>query len=91
MYYGRKQNKDPLAAPSETIDKTWKDGIDLIRYGSVWLHNKSYSELLELLHDKQSGSSGGDYAKLQAGRELDVVDNGIPSYKLKGRTLDTRW
>jgi hypothetical protein len=89
MYYGRKPNKDPLTAPSEQIDKTWKDAIDLIRYGSVWLHGKTYYELMEMLHSQQNeGGMGGDYAKLRASRGEEDENQYMPLHKLKGRKLE---
>lgn len=88
MFYGRKVNKDAMSAPTEQIDKTWKDGIDIIRYGYVWLQGKTYYELMEMLSEIQSDGGGSDYEKMLKGRDPDGGnDNSIPVRKLKGRKL----
>ncbi len=85
MYYGRKANKDPMAAVNEQLDKTYKDAIDLLRYFCVWIEHRSYFSLQELLNS----DTGGDYAKIQQGRSMDGYESPIPVRKLKGRRLDS--
>lgn len=82
MSYGRKANKDPLAAPNEQMDKTFKDAVDIVRYGCVYVSGKRVQELLDL-----RGGGGDDYQRIVAGRETDGYDEPISAERLKGRQL----
>lgn len=84
-FYGRKANKDPMAALTEQLDKKYKDAMDIIRYGSVFVKNKSIHELIGL-----TAPNGSDYQKVLQSRSVDNFDDndsGIPSWKLKGSEL----
>jgi hypothetical protein len=84
--YGRKALKDPMAAATEQIDKTYKDAIDIIRYGSVFISGRRYSELMDM-----GDGGGGDYERIMQSRELDGYSGSgvrIRTEKLKGRSLE---
>lgn len=81
LFYGRKALKDATASVSETIDKKFKDGMDLIRYGEVWLEHRSYYELVEKM---KAGGGGSDYEKIKASRG-DYGDYGPPSTRESNR------
>jgi hypothetical protein len=85
-FYGRKAQKDPMAALTEQLDKKWKDGMDIIRYGCVFAKKKTIYELLEMKSD-----NGSDWEKIQQSRTISssssISKETIPAHKLKGSEL----
>jgi hypothetical protein len=79
-FYGRKARKDVTTAVNESIDKKYKDGMDIIRYGTVFTSGKTFDELCGL-----KSIEGDDYSRIRKSREDYDGPYEIPKERLKGR------
>lgn len=79
-FYGRKARKDAQSAVNETIEKKWKDGMDIIRYGRVFVSGKTFEELYSLGNNRAD-----DYTRVRKSRGEDADFEEIPKERLKGR------